>query len=215
MVKTITLTRSLELESGENKMERDEHQFIIGLRNGDPECYESLVRNYGGQMLTVAKRYLKNDVEAPDCVQDSYLQAFRNIKNFEERSSLKSWLHRIVINSALMKIRASKRHPEEFIEDNPSQFDANGCRIGPKAEIAISVELLLVKEEARAMVRRCIDQLPKSARILLLLRDIEGYTTSETAALLGITKGAAKTGLHRARGKLKLLLESMINMEDL
>ena len=208
-------SRSPDDESGENKVGINEHEFINGLRNGDPGCYETLVRQYGGQMLAVARRYLKDEVEAQDCVQDAYLQAFRNIYKFQQRSSLKSWLHRIVVNSALMKIRSRKRHPEEFIEDNPSKFDSNGFRMGNESGITLSVEMLAVKKETREMIRRCIDQLPEHARILLLLRDIEGYTTSETATLLGISNGAVKTGLHRARGKLKLLLESIINVEDL
>ena len=215
MAEWINQDRSIELESGDNEIEKDEHQFIVGLQNGNHECYESLVKNYGGQMTAVARRYLKNDIDAQDCVQDAFLQAFRNINNFEERSSLKSWLHRIVVNSALMKIRARKRHPEEFIEDKTSQFDANGYRIDAETEVVKSVELLLIKEETRSMIRGCIGQLPESARILLLLRDIEGYTTAETATLLRITNGAVKTGLHRARGKLKLLLESMMHGENL
>ena len=98
--------------SGEAKLENDEKTFITGLRNGDAACYESLVRDYGGRMLAVARRYLKNDADARDCVQDAYLQAFRSIENFEGRSSLQSWLHRIVVNAALMKIRARKRRPK-------------------------------------------------------------------------------------------------------
>ena len=214
MAAPVTQQRSLGSELGATGVENDEQQLITGLRNGNAACYESLVRDYGGRMLAVARRFLKNDADARDCVQDAYLQVFRSIDNFEGRSSLVSWLHRIVVNAALMKIRARKRRPEESIDDNLSQFDADGQRIESETEITVSVEAFLEKKETRTMVRRCIDQLPESARNLLLLRDIEGYSTEETATLLGMTPGAVKTGLHRARGALRLLLEPMMREEE-
>ena len=109
-------------------MENMEHQFIDRLRSGDANSYEILVRNYGGRMLSVARRYLKSEADAQDCEQDAYIQAFRNIGKFEGRSTLETWLHRIVVNTALMKIRSLKRCPEEFIADNASLFDKNGMR---------------------------------------------------------------------------------------
>jgi RNA polymerase sigma-70 factor (ECF subfamily) len=192
-----------------------EQQFIAGLRNGDAACYESLVRDHGGRMLAVARRYLRNEADAGDCVQEAYLQAFRNIGSFEGRSSIESWLHRIVVNAALMKIRSRKRRPEISIEDERSQFDTDGQRIEHEVQNTLSVDEMLAKKQSRALVRRAIDQLPENARNLLLLRDIEGYSTGEVAALLCITQGAVKTGLHRARSKLKLLLAPMMREEKL
>jgi RNA polymerase sigma-70 factor (ECF subfamily) len=181
----------------------DESEFILRLQNGDAASYETLVRHYGGKMLAVAKRYFKNDSDAEDCVQDAYIQAFRSIHSFEGRASLYSWLHRIVMNAAFMKIRAHKRRPEEFIDDNLALFDAQGRRFELEDEITLSSEDMLVDEEARLAVRGHIEQLPETLRNLLLLRDIEGYITEQSAELLGISPGAIKTGLHRARKLLK------------
>ena len=187
----------------------NEKDLVARLRAGDRASFERLVRAYGGRMLAVARRLLRNEENARDCVQEAFLQTFRNIKNFEQRASLGSWLHRIVVNAALMKLRAGGRRPEESIEDLLPQFDADGLRIEPEAELAVSLERL-ESAKTREAVRRSIDQLPDGYRNLLLLRDIEGYDTEETAALLGLTPGAVKTRLHRARAALKSLLEPMM-----
>ena len=187
----------------------DESQLVARLRVGDGASYEQLVRTYGGRMLAVARRLVRNEEDARDCVQEAFLQAFRNIEKFEQRASLGSWLHRIVANAALMKLRARARRPEQSIEDLLPQFDADGQRTAPEAELAVSLELL-ESREVREAVRRSIDQLPDGYRNVLLIRDIEGYDTEETAKLLGLTPGAVKTRLHRARTALKSLLAPVI-----
>ncbi|MFT6876249.1 MAG: RNA polymerase sigma-70 factor (ECF subfamily) [Granulosicoccus sp.] len=184
-----------------------EQQLVNGLQRDDANCFETLVREYGGRMLNVARRYLHNEDDAHDCVQDAFIQAFQRIQDFEGRSSIGSWLHRIVVNAALMRIRSSKRRREDFLEDSQTLFDSNGMRVETEAEITLSIEDVLVSEEIRDKVRHHIDQLPDAVRMLLLLRDIEGYRTDETAQLLGITESSVRTGLHRARKMLKKKIE--------
>ena len=191
-----------------------ERQLVARLRDGEGASYEQLVRTYGGRLLAVARRLVRHEEDARDCVQEAFLQAFRNIEKFEQRASLGSWLHRIVVNAALMKLRARGRRPEQSIEDLLPQFDADGQRLEPEAELAVSLELL-ERREVREAVRRSIDQLPDGYRNVLLIRDIEGYDTEETAALLGLTPGAVKTRLHRARAALKTLLEPIVRGEEL
>lgn len=166
-------------------------------------------------MLAVARRYMRNDADASDCVQEAFIQAHRNIGKFEQRASLQSWLHRIVVNAALMKLRAQKRRPEESLDDNHPQFDADGQRLNLEPTATKSLEKLLEIKEMRSLVRTAINQLPDSARNLLLLRDIEGYTTKEVATLLDTTPGAVKTGLHRARSALKSLLMPIMQEESM
>ena len=191
----------------------DEKQLVARLRAGDDASYERLVRTYGGRMLAVARRLVRNEEDARDCIQEAFLQAFRHIDKFEERASLGSWLHRIVVNAALMKIRARERRREDSLEDLLPQFDADGHRLEPEAELGVSAETLLERAETREAVRRAIDQLPEGYRNVLLLRDIEGYDTAEAAAVLGLTAGAVKTRLHRARAALKSLLAPIIQGE--
>lgn len=184
-----------------------EQQLVNGLQRDDANCFETLVREYGGRMLNVARRYLHNEDDAQDCVQDAFIHAFQRIQDFEGRSSIGSWLHRIVVNAALMRIRSSKRRREDFLEDSQTLFDSSGMRVETEAEITLSIEDVLVSEEIRDKVRHHIDQLPDAIQMLLLLRDIEGYRTDETAQLLGITESNVRTGLHRARKMLKQMIE--------
>ena len=190
-----------------------ERQLVAGLKNGDAACFESLVRDYGGRMLAVARRYTHNEADAQDCVQEAYLQAFRSIHRFKGQSSIATWLHRIVVNAALMKIRVSKRRPEEFLEDNEALFNAGGERIESETEMSLSVEDALIDEDTRREVRRCINQLPEFSRQLVLLRDIEGYSKVETARLLEVTISNVKTGLHRARKALRQRIEQTVDIK--
>jgi RNA polymerase sigma-70 factor (ECF subfamily) len=192
----------------------DEKGLIAGLRNGDAASYEHIVEAYGGRMLAVARRLVRIEEDARDCVQDAFLQVFRNIHTFEERSSLGSWLHRIVVNAALMKIRGYERRQESSLDDLMPQFDADGWRTRPSADPLVPFETLLESREIRQLVRRCIDQLPVGYRTVLILRDIEEYDTGETAVLLELTPGAVKTRLHRARTALKQLLESVLRDQE-
>jgi RNA polymerase sigma-70 factor, ECF subfamily len=182
-----------------------EKQLILGLRNGDEASYEHVVRTYGGRLLAVARRVLRSEEDARDCVQEAFVQAFRGIQRFEERSSLGSWLHRIVVNAALMKIRSREQRREDSLEELMPQFDAEDLRAEPEA-LSTPLEALLESSQVRQLVHRSIDRLPDGYRYVLIARDIEGYNIEETAALLGLTAGTVKVRLHRARAALKALL---------
>jgi len=101
-------------------------KLLAQLRQGDEAAYEALVREYGGRMLAVARRMLRCEEDARDAVQDAFLQAFRSIDCFRGDSNLGTWLHRIVANAALMKLRSMNRHPVVTIEELWPQFDNSG-----------------------------------------------------------------------------------------
>ena len=193
----------------------DERQLIEGLRARSDDSYEQLVRAYGARMMSVALRTLRNEEDARDCVQDAFLRAFKNLSGFEERSSLWTWLHRIVVTSALLKLRTRRRRPERSLEDLMPEFDRYDCRLEPKWHDSLSLEALLERREVRELVSRSIEALPEAYRTVLVLRDIEGFDTEETAELVGTTPGTVKTKLHRARSALKKLLESVMRGEPL
>lgn len=122
---------------------------------------------------------------------------------------LGTWLHRIVVNCALMKLRSQRARPEQPIEELLPTFDDAGHRNGATfASWADDGHARLEREQRNALVRRCIDQLPDTYRTVLLLRDIEEMDTLETAELLGITENAVKIRLHRARQALRGLLDT-------
>jgi len=186
-------------------------ELLARLRRGDDTSYEEFVRRYGGKMLGVATRIVRNRDDARDCVQDAFLQAFKNIGRFEGRSSLWTWLHRIVVNAALLKLRSRRRRPEGSLDELMPEFDEYQCRIEPRTGAHRSVETLLSEKETREAVRHAIDALPGDYRDVLLLRDIEEFDTQETADILNIAPGAVKTRLHRARAALKKLLEVVMS----
>ncbi len=188
--------------------DEDESLLLTRLREGDEDSYAELVRSHGGRMYAVALRLTTNAEDARDAVQQAFLQAFKHIDAFEGRSSLGTWLHRIAVNEALQLLR-SRRRREQSVDELLPRFDALGCRVEPRGRVP-PTEALVERHEARIQVRRCIERLPDVFRIVLVLRDIEGFSTGETAEMLGITDGAVKMRLHRARSALKKLLEPVL-----
>lgn len=187
----------------------DEGDLLARLKAGDDNAFEQLVRSQGGRMLAVARRFLPEE-DAHDAVQDAFVSVTRAIGKFEGNSRLSTWLHRIVVNAALMKIRTRSRRPEESLEDLLPRFMADGHMEQPAApwrQSSPGALESLERDETRRLVRAKIDELPESYRAVLLLRDVEERDTQETAELLGITQANAKVRLHRARQALRALLD--------
>jgi RNA polymerase sigma-70 factor (ECF subfamily) len=184
----------------------DEAGLVLGLKRGEEWAFETVVRLYGGRLLAVARRYVRQEEDAHDVLQTAYLSAFRAVATFEGSSQLATWLHRIVVNTALMKIRARRRKPEESIEDLLPSFAADGHHVEQFAEWATPADVLIERRETRRTVRSCIDLLPDNHRTVLMLRDIEERSTQEVAEMLGLTTTAVKVRLHRARQALSTLL---------
>ncbi len=158
-------------------------------------------------MLAVARRFLPVEDDARDAVQDAFLSAFRSIDRFQGQSRLSTWLHRIVVNASLMKIRSRSRRPEALIDDLLPGFLEDGHLAAPAVVWETPADDSIARRELRELVLTNIHQLPESYRNVLLLRDIEEFDTQETAELVGISPNAVKTRLHRARLALRGLLE--------
>ncbi|HXC50912.1 MAG TPA: sigma-70 family RNA polymerase sigma factor [Candidatus Limnocylindrales bacterium] len=190
------------------RIDDDDSLLVARMQAGDESAYEELVRANGGRMLSTARRMVRREEDAHDVVQEAFLHAFRSVATFEGRSRLSTWLHRIVINVSLMKLRSRKRKPEVSIEDQTPRFHADGSRIVEAHDyVDLSPADALERERLRVLMRRCMDRLPESYRVVLMLRDIEDLTTEETAAMLGIKTVAVKVRLHRARQALKTLVQ--------
>jgi RNA polymerase sigma-70 factor, ECF subfamily len=183
-----------------------EAALVERLRRGDGAAFEELLHAHTGRLLAVARRLLANEEDARDTVQEAFLSAFRSIDRFDGQAALGTWLHRIVVNAALTKLRSRRRHPEKPIEDLLPTFLEDGHQARPARDWP-DPSAALQREETRGSVRRHIEELPEDYRVVLLLRDIEELDTEETARLLGLTPGAVKTRLHRARQALRTLLE--------
>lgn len=193
----------------------DQERLLAGLRANDPKAYEQLVRQSGGKLLAVARRILGNEADAQEAVQDAFLSAVRAMDTFDgAKASLSTWLHRIAINAALQKLRSKRRKPERSIDDLLPAFGADGHQAHPVVDWRETSDLAAQRRETREMVRNAIEQLPDAFRDVLLLRDIEGLDTDQTAQILGINPGAVKTRLHRARQALRTMLDPFFRGEE-
>jgi RNA polymerase sigma-70 factor (ECF subfamily) len=188
--------------------EEGESTLLAELAEGDERAFERLVREQGPRLLAVSRRFLRNEEDARDAVQEAFLSAFRSLAKFERTSKISTWLHRIAVNCCLMRLRTRRRKPEQPIEDFLPQFAEDGHQIHPSFSWKGSAETLLEEGETRRIVRDAIDRLPESYRSVLLLRDIEELTTDETAALLDVSANAVKIRLHRARQALRGVLDA-------
>jgi RNA polymerase sigma-70 factor (ECF subfamily) len=158
-------------------------------------------------MLAVARRMLRREEDAQDAVQEAFLSAFKALDRFDERSRLTTWLHRIVVNVCLMRLRTLRRKPERSIEELLPQFLPDGHQRTPSSNWKPEALGGIESREVRAHVRAKIEELPEDYRVVLLLRDIEELDTQQTATLLRLTTAAVKTRLHRARQALRTLID--------
>lgn len=187
-------------------------ELLLALRAGNDAAYQELILTYGGRLLAVCRRYLANEEDAKDALQDALIQAFRALPRFEGGCHIATWLHKIAVNASLMKLRSKRSRPEESIEPLLPQFKDDGHAVAPAVEWADSFELVR-RSEVRQRVREAIQRLPETYRTVLLLRDIEELDTAEAATLLGITENAVKIRLHRARQALRELLDPELRGE--
>ena len=184
----------------------DEKALRDRLRRGEDDAYAELVHAFGGRLLAVARRFLRNEEDARDAVQDAFLSAFRSIDRFEGNARISTWLHRIVVNAALMKLRTRRRKPEQSIEELLPSYLDDGYMARPASPWRETEPDGLERRELAQLLGRCIEALPEAYRNVLILRDIEELGTKETSEIMGVSPGAVKTRLHRARQALRGLL---------
>ena len=184
----------------------DESQLIARLRAGEESAFEQLVRSTSGRLLAAARRLLRNEEDARDAVQTAFIRAFQSLSRFREESRISTWLHRILVNEALMRLR-SKKDKEESIDDLMPTFVADGHQTRDTIDWSETADVALERAETAELIRKKIDELPQSYRTILIMRDIEELSNPEIAELLGINVNLVKVRLHRARQALRTLLE--------
>ncbi len=202
-----TLVGEQSSQSPKSNPAGDDRQLLANLRAGNADAFEQIVHRYGGRMLATARRFLNNEHDAQDAVQEAFTSAFRALDRFNGDSMLSTWLHRIVVNAALVQLRSKRRRGERMIEELLPRFDQEGEWIDSPPSWTDARDTILERRDSREMVRRCIEKLPASYRTVLLLRDIEELDTEETARVMAVTATTVKVRLHRARQALKTLIE--------
>jgi len=177
-------------------------------------AFSELVHRHGPALLTLARRFLANEEDARDAVQETFVSAYRGLDAFAGDARLSTWLYRITVNACLMKRRARRRRPEVPLEELIPRFLEDGHHLEPPGSWDERGEVAAMRAETRALVREAIGRLPEGYRSVLLLRDIEGLDAAETAGVLGLTPNAVTLRLHRARQALRALLDRHFRRDD-
>jgi len=182
--------------------------LVARAKGKDFEAFETLVERYQDKVYRLAFRFMRNETEAKEIVQETLLSVWRKLDGFKGDSQFSSWLYRVTANAALMRLRTQRRHPEVSTEElDPNFLDRGGPAYGqvasPGDNWARRPDDELQSEELRTQLQRAINELPEIYRTVFLIRDVDGFSTEETAEALDISVPTVKTRLHRARIALR------------
>ena len=168
----------------------------------DAAAFEQLMRQHNGRLFRVVRAILKDDAEAEDAVQDAYVDAYRHIGEFRGTAQLGTWLTRIAVNHALMRLRKHRRERQviPMHEAEPDALAEIESLPDPAAESPVATT---IRGEMRAMLERRIDELPVAFRTVFVMREVEEMTVDETAAALSIPAATVRSRLFRARALLR------------
>ncbi len=179
----------------------DELALVRAAKQGDDSAYEELVRRYERNVFRIAQHITQNREDAEDVVQEAFLKAYTNLARFQEQSKFYTWLVRIAVNEALMKLR--RRKPERTVsldEDIQTEEDSVPREI---ADWSPNPEQQYGQAELREILTKTVQGLPAGFRTVFVLRDVEGLSTEETAEALDLSVPAVKSRLLRARLQLR------------
>jgi RNA polymerase sigma-70 factor (ECF subfamily) len=178
----------------------DEPLLVAAAKSGDTAAFEELVNRYERKIFRLTMNITRNREDAEDAMQDAFMKAFAHLDNFQEDSRFYTWLVRIAANEALMRLR--KRRPNQVSLDEPIEGDDD---LIPREieDWGPSPEQRYAQSEMHEILSQVIDQLEPDFRVVFVLRDVEGLSTEETAAAMGISVPAVKSRLLRARLKLR------------
>ena len=179
----------------------EEMALVLAAKAGDVSAFESLVKKYDRNVFRIANHITHNREDAEDVVQDAFLKAYENLEQFQGQSKFYTWLVRIAVNEALMKLR--KRRPERMVsldEDVKTEEDSLPREV---ADWSPNPEQQYTQAELKDILTRTIQGLPPGFRTVFVLRDVEGLSTEETAEALDLSIPAVKSRLLRARLQLR------------
>ena len=179
----------------------EELRLVNAARGGDIGAFEELVRKYDRNVFRIANHITQNREDAEDVVQDAFLKAYQNLEQFQGQSKFYTWLVRIAVNEALMRLR--RRRPERMVSLDEDINTGEDTIPREVADWAPNPEQLYNQSELREILQKTIQGLPPGFRTVFVLRDVEGLSTEETADALGLSIPAVKSRLLRARLQLR------------
>lgn len=182
--------------------ELSEAEIIRLAQQGDAAAFERIYRLNSRRVYALCLRMVGNTAEAEDLTQEAFLQLYRKIHTFRGESAFSTWLHRLAVNVVLMRLR-KKSLGETSLEEATEPDEETG---GPRKDVG-GPDLLLTGSIDRVNLERAIDQLPRGYKAVFVLHDIQGYEHNEIAEIMGCSIGNSKSQLHKARMRLRELLQ--------
>ena len=183
--------------------------LVRAAKNGDVSAFEELVKQYERKLFRIARNVMHNTEDAEDIVQIAFLKAYQHLRQFQENAKFSTWLIRIALNESFMKIRKQRATREEPL-DGEFQIETGGSERAARNPIPVDMtdwapnpESLYGATELREILKSCLCKLSPALKVVFILRDIEGYSISETSGILQLTTIAVKSRLLRARLQLR------------
>lgn len=180
-----------------------DEQVVERVLAGEPALYELLMRRHNQRVYRIARAILRDDSEAEDVMQEAYVRAYRNLRDFEGRAQFVTWLTRIAVNEALARVR--RRHRFESLDD---PAESTGDPMTSATSESASPEQEAYGRELAAVLEKAVLSLSEDYRLVFILRDVEGMNTEETARCLDLTEENVKVRLHRARASLRKYVQA-------
>jgi len=188
----------------------DDLALVHASKNGDLAAFGELVKRYDRKLLRIAQNVIQNQEDAEDAVQEAFLKAYQKLNQFQEQAKFSTWLVRITLNEAFMKLRKQRGAMERSIEDN--QSDNIGTRLPVEVpDWTPGPEALYSASELREILIKSLGKLTPALKAVFVLRDMEEYSLTETAQILDLTLTAVKTRASRARLRLREELSKYFN----
>jgi RNA polymerase sigma-70 factor (ECF subfamily) len=188
-----------------------EHELVARARDGDEVAFARLVEAHSDRVYGALRRFGLDAREAEDVAQEVFVRAWRGISRFQERARLSTWLYRIAFNEAQRRLSRSGA-PVVSTESSPTEIEDPVAAIPDAPHLAPEAQAL--DREFERTLERALLQLPNEWRAAVVLRDIEGLSTEEAAAVVGVRQAAFKSRLHRGRMQLRDLLEPYLGLEE-
>ncbi|WP_051284171.1 RNA polymerase sigma factor [Desulforegula conservatrix] len=196
------------------KLQTDEDAVLIkNINDGSPHLMESLVGKYSRRLYNFGLKICRNPADAEDLVQDTFINMIRYMKYFRYETKFKNWLYRVAVTACIRMRKKSKFAPDKEISlddaDFKDELEAQSC--GSLTEEPID---RLISLESEQIVKNAIQALPPQYRLILVLRDMEGFSVEETSKITGLSQSNVKVRLHRARHQVREKLMNHSSFDD-
>jgi RNA polymerase sigma-70 factor (ECF subfamily) len=195
-----------------NLMPLSDDALVSRTRAGDLEAFEELLGRHEENLLRLAFRFVRNEHDAQEVLQDVFVTTWRKLPGFQDRAQIGSWLYRVTVNASLMHLRVRKRRPECVDLAPVDRFSKQDFDRDVDLDIAERhrPDSQLESQELRRVIQGAMERLPPSLRSVFELREMHGWSTRQTAKLLGLSEATVKTRLHRARRMLREKVEGYL-----